>query len=412
MLYIQEFKSHLTNDQYTGSVDTTMSVKKYLEQRFEKTFSFATSSNEEWEMFFLDYSKRKESVEFLTKIAEGLTDKNVIKESKDEMFVLQSADNAVYYYEEYEVAIASVPHFTIGGVRSKELTFYSDEVKYLAFVKAAEEYYTQMDEKEIIVYTDTDKGLTNDRQFVGSMIERKHVVLEKKIKDDIYESIDEFFKENQKFYQKYNIPHKRGILLYGAPGNGKTTLVKSLVGTVDSPVVYWQVNEFTNSSSMRQVFDAVSSIAPAVLVIEDLDSLPSSTRSTFLNTLDGATTKEGIFLIGTTNYPERVDKALINRVGRFDRTYEIKLPNADLRTEYLKVRGLGDFLSEDELNKIVALTDSYSFVQLSEVFRKIVFDVYNGKEPDVEATLDALTTNNEKAEKNIWDSKGSKNIGF
>ncbi|MFK4996941.1 ATP-binding protein [Bacillus sp. N9] len=76
-------------------------------------------------------------------------------------------------------------------------------------------------------------------------------------------------------------------------------------------------------------------MAPMVLVIEDIDSMPESVRSVFLNTLDGATSKEGIFLIGTTNYPERIDPALINRAGRFDRAYEIKKPTEKLRMQYL-----------------------------------------------------------------------------
>jgi SpoVK/Ycf46/Vps4 family AAA+-type ATPase len=56
-----------------------------------------------------------------------------------------------------------------------------------------------------------------------------------------------------------------------------------------------------------------------VLVIEDIDSMPEGVRSYFLNTLDGVTSKEGIFLIGTTNYPEKIDPGLMNRGGRFDR---------------------------------------------------------------------------------------------
>lgn len=53
-------------------------------------------------------------------------------------------------------------------------------------------------------------------------------------------------------------------------------------------------------------------------LIEDIDSMPASCRSYFLNTLDGATSKEGMYLIGTTNYPEKIDPALMNRAGRFE----------------------------------------------------------------------------------------------
>jgi AAA+ superfamily predicted ATPase len=87
----------------------------------------------------------------------------------------------------------------------------------------------------------------------------------------------------------------------------KTTLVKSISGSVGAPVAYWQITEFTNSESIKEVFAAANQRAPMILVIEDIDSMPDSCRSYFLNTLDGATSKEGIYLIGTTNYPEKID---------------------------------------------------------------------------------------------------------
>jgi hypothetical protein len=120
------------------------------------------------------------------------------------------------------------------------------------------------------------------------------------------------------FFKEYQLPYKRGILLYGKPGNGKTTLVKSIAGSVKAPVAYWQITENTCSDSIQEVFQAAANLAPMILVIEDIDAMPQRARSYFLNILDGATSKEGIFLIGTTNYPEQIDPALMNRAGRFD----------------------------------------------------------------------------------------------
>src|SRR5699024_5277874 len=130
-------------------------------------------------------------------------------------------------------------------------------------------------------------------------------------------AIDEFFANEGAFFKTYDIPYRRGILLYGNPGNGKTTLVKSIAGSVEAPVIYWQITEYTTSYSIDEVFEMANKMAPVILIVEDIDSTPTESRSVFLNALDGATTKEGIFLIGTTNYPERIDPALINRAGRF-----------------------------------------------------------------------------------------------
>lgn len=58
-------------------------------------------------------------------------------------------------------------------------------------------------------------------------------------------------------------------------------------------MLYWQITEYTSSESVNEVFEAAARLAPMVLVIEDIDSMPQEVRSFFLNTLDGATSKEG-----------------------------------------------------------------------------------------------------------------------
>src|SRR5690606_38238233 len=110
----------------------------------------------------------------------------------------------------------------------------------------------------------------------------------------------------------------------------------------------------------QEVFSIVAKMAPMVLVIEDIDSMPDSVRSVFLNTLDGATSKEGIFLIGTTNYPEQIDPALINRAGRFDRAYEIKRPTRELRLQYLLHKQMERFMNRGDIEFIADHTENFS----------------------------------------------------
>lgn len=400
-------------ESYKDNIRNLLAVRQYLESRFKRKYCYASTMGQDWQMTVEDYKKGNSELTSLSKVIEGLGDKIlVIQNEENTKEIKDSYTNSLLYYEKFDVAIATISKFTNTGVLNETYSFFSDEKKYLEFHEVAVERSKRLNEKEIIVFTDGPKGVMVNRQLVTHMIDKSQVVLEEKIKKDIYESIDQFFKENKEFYQKYNIPHKRGVLLYGEPGNGKTTLVKSLVGTIDAPIVYWQVNEYTTSDSVRAVFDSASEMNPVVLVIEDLDSLPRGTRSTFLNTLDGATTKEGIFLIGTTNYPEHIDKALINRVGRFDQVYEIKLPSEELRFDYLKIRGIGDFIHDEQIQHIAKETKDFSFVQLSEIFRRVAYAEFHGEEYNINDKIEELRINNERSKKNKWNTDKEVAMGF
>ncbi|KAH8110598.1 P-loop containing nucleoside triphosphate hydrolase protein [Phellopilus nigrolimitatus] len=162
------------------------------------------------------------------------------------------------------------------------------------------------------------------------------MVLEKEFLEGLRRDTRTFF-ENSKIYHELGVVWKRGLLLLGPPGNGKTETIKVLLKESGQAALY--VKSFSTpagpEAGVRSIFNHARENAPCILVIEDLDSLVTpNVRSFFLNELDGLGQNEGILTIATTNHPERIDDAILNRPSRFDVKYDFALPTEALRNAY------------------------------------------------------------------------------
>ncbi len=204
-----------------------------------------------------------------------------------------------------------------------------------------------------------------------------NLIMRGNLKQEIRDDLEQFF-ASRALYEEHDIPWKRGILFVGPAGNGKTHAVKALINSLEQPCLYVKsfraphthgVDEF----NIRQIFDRARRNAPCVLVLEDLDSLLTpENRSFFLNELDGFAANIGIVTLATTNHPERLDPAILDRPSRFDRKYPFDLPELEERKAFItmwndslkpKLR-----LSEEGTAKMSELTESFSFAYLKELF--------------------------------------------
>jgi len=204
-----------------------------------------------------------------------------------------------------------------------------------------------------------------------------NLILQGSLKQEILDDLVQFF-ASRELYEEHDVPWKRGILFVGPAGNGKTHTVKALINTLTQPCLY--VKSFRSSHTLgaddfniRQVFHRARRTAPCILVLEDLDSLLTpQNRSFFLNELDGFASNIGIVSLATTNHPERLDPAILDRPSRFDRKYPFDLPEIAERTAYIVMWNESlkpDLrLSEEGIAKIGELTNGFSFAYLKELF--------------------------------------------
>lgn len=183
------------------------------------------------------------------------------------------------------------------------------------------------------------------------------------------------FLDARERYEGLGLAWRRGALFLGPPGNGKTHCLRALVRELSIPSLYVQSLSHPHVPSeilLAQVFCRARKLRPCILIFEDLDALVTpANRAYFLNQLDGFEKNVGLMVIGTTNHPERIDPAIVDRPSRFDRKYVFGLPGPVERLEYLQhwQRQLGAETGwrVEELGATVQETQGFSFAYLKEL---------------------------------------------
>jgi hypothetical protein len=202
----------------------------------------------------------------------------------------------------------------------------------------------------------------------------ENLILPGVLKQQIVSDVEAFFAARE-MYERYHIPWKRGILFLGAPGNGKTHTIKALINTLKRPCLYvksFKAEYSTDAKNIGDVFRRARTAAPCLLVLEDLDALlTDENRSVFLNEMDGFAANSGIVVVASTNHPDRLDAAILDRPSRFDRKYHFDLPMEAERIAYL-TRWNTTFepplhLSAGEIAELAARTQGFSFAYLKEL---------------------------------------------
>lgn len=172
--------------------------------------------------------------------------------------------------------------------------------------------------------------------YMKSMYSKKrsfdNIYLPDDMKKQIIDILDRFI-NNKEYYEKHGITYKLGILLSGAPGSGKSSIAKAIASYLQ-----WEIYYINTEGG-----ELDSSLINEVILLEDIDCLVSESRTeevkeknlnrlsmhTLLNYIDGSLSPSSCIFVATTNYPERLDPALL-RPGRFDYHFSIKHATRDI----------------------------------------------------------------------------------
>jgi cell division protease FtsH len=231
-------------------------------------------------------------------------------------------------------------------------------------------------------------------------------------KRDLHEIID-FLKDPERF-RKLGAKIPKGILLMGPPGTGKTLLAKAVAGEADVPFYSISGSEFiemfvgVGASRVRDMFESAKKEAPAIIFIDEIDSVGrmrgsglggghderEQTLNQILAEMDGFEPEQTVVVLAATNRPDVLDPALL-RPGRFDRKITLELPRREARRKILEVHARDIPLADDvDLENLAARTVGFSGADLENLMN--------------EAALLAGRANLEKVDARILDAAHDK----
>ncbi|KAL8687318.1 MAG: hypothetical protein Q9218_006472, partial [Villophora microphyllina] len=302
-------------------------------------------------------------------------------------------------------------------------------------IMAATQHSSQVGE-EIWLY---DRGYwTKSRKLWRSVqgCNWDDVILSPTMKVQLIGDIEGFF-DREDDYKSFAVPWKvsiciawewwmallkliiqRGIILHGLPGNGKTISIKALMRSLyfrpqAIPTLYVKsLGRNCDQDDIRAVFEKARDSAPCLLVFEDIDSLVTdNVRSFFLNEVDGLEGNNGIMMIGSTNYLDRLDAGISKRPSRFDRKYHFALPAAAERVRYCEFwrtklsKSSSIKLPSQAVTAIANITEGFSFAYLQEAFVTGLLTLVQARRSDLASATPTETAAPDDLDSNeVWQT--------
>lgn len=205
------------------------------------------------------------------------------------------------------------------------------------------------------------------------------------VKEELWETIS--YLNNPKRFLEAGIRPPSGVLLFGPSGTGKTLLARAVAGEAGVPFFAVSGSDFiekyvgVGASRVRELFENARKVAPAVIFIDEIDSLLRTrsanasdefvqTVNQFLVEFDGFANNTGLIVIGATNRKDSMDPAVL-RPGRFDRHIEVDLPDKESRLAILELHARNKRIGADvDFPRLAKQTTGFSGADLENLLNE------------------------------------------
>lgn len=208
--------------------------------------------------------------------------------------------------------------------------------------------------------------------------------------------------ENSDKYLEYGVKIVKGVLLHGEPGTGKTLLAKCLAGESNFSFIATSGSDFNEKyvgvggQRIRELFQFAHENQPCIIFIDEIDGLARSrsgdgevstgekdvTLNQLLVCMDGFHEYKNVFLLGTTNRFDIIDKALL-RPGRMDRIINIPFPNKEARKKILEIHMQNKPINQSLIDNLVDITSGFTGSSIQNLLNEVVLQVLRQKKENL-----------------------------
>lgn len=249
-----------------------------------------------------------------------------------------------------------------------DMGFLGDKAR--RWTKSGNKYWSTSPTEERIpagVYT------TGNAPTIGFYVDRQPINTDNLLElpdDAVMSVLNEFeaFWGIENRFRERGFLFKRGYLLWGPPGSGKTSGVHLLISRVvnDLDGIAIMVDHPSIAAGCLKMLREVEPRRPLICIMEDIDALINKHgESGYLALLDGEAQIDNVSFVATTNYPELLDRRFVDRPSRFDTIRYVGMPSAAAREVYLRKKEPS--LTDEEIKLWVSASDGFSVAHLKEM---------------------------------------------